>query len=63
MGEVSLAAAGEWEAAIAAAQKAFVTLKSFSSLERQQMLEKLAAGVKARQEAGTRKRGQNLILN
>ena len=50
VGEVSLAAAGEWEAAIAAAQKAFVTFKNFSSLERQQMLEKLAAGVKARQE-------------
>jgi hypothetical protein len=50
VGEVSLAAAGEWEAAIAEAQKAFVTLKAFSSLERQQMLEKLADGVKARQE-------------
>jgi acyl-CoA reductase-like NAD-dependent aldehyde dehydrogenase len=50
VGEVSRAAAGEWEAAITSAQKAFVTLKSFSSLERQRLLEKLAAGVKARQE-------------
>jgi len=50
VGEVSLAGAGEWEAALAAAQKAAVTFKTFSSLERQQMLEKLAAGVRARQE-------------
>jgi acyl-CoA reductase-like NAD-dependent aldehyde dehydrogenase len=50
VGEVSLAGAGEWETAIAAAQRAFVTFKSLSSLERQQMLEKLAAGVKGRQE-------------
>ncbi|MCX5887848.1 MAG: aldehyde dehydrogenase family protein [Deltaproteobacteria bacterium] len=50
VGEVSLAAAGEWDAAITAAQKAFVTFKSFSSLERQQMLEKLATGVENRQE-------------
>jgi acyl-CoA reductase-like NAD-dependent aldehyde dehydrogenase len=50
VGEVSLAGAGEWETAIAAAQTAFVTLKGLSSLERQQMLEKLAAGVKSRQE-------------
>ena len=48
--EVSLAGEAEWEAALAAAQKAASTLKAFSSLERQQMLEKLAAGVKARQE-------------
>ncbi|MGD0827563.1 MAG: aldehyde dehydrogenase family protein [Desulfobaccales bacterium] len=49
--EVSLAGEGEWEAAIAAAQKAASTFrKSFSSLERRQMLEKLAAGVQARQE-------------
>jgi len=49
--EVSLAGEDEWEAAIAAAQKAASTFrKSFSSLERRQMLEKLAAGVKARQE-------------
>ena len=51
VGEVSLAGEGEWEAALAAAQKAAITFKkSFSSLERRQMLEKLAAGVKARQE-------------
>ena len=50
LGEVSLAGEGEWEAALAAAQKAAVTLKNLSSLERQQMLEKLAAGVQARQE-------------
>ena len=50
VGEVSLAGAGEWEAAITAAQKAAVTFKELSSLERQQMLENLAAGVKARQE-------------
>jgi glyceraldehyde-3-phosphate dehydrogenase (NADP+) len=49
--QVSLAGEGEWEAAIAAAQKAATTFKkSFSSLERRQMLEKLAAGVQARQE-------------
>ena len=50
VGEVSLAGEAEWEAALAAAQKAAITLKALSSLERQQMLEKLAAGVKARQE-------------
>ncbi len=50
VGEVSLAGEAEWEAALAAAQKAASTLKALSSLERQQMLEKLAAGVKARQE-------------
>jgi len=50
VGEVSLAGEAEWEAALAAAQKAAVTFKALSSLERQQLLEKLAAGVKARQE-------------
>ncbi len=50
VGEVSLAGEAEWEAAIAAAQKAAVTFKAFSSLERRQLLEKLAAGVKTRQE-------------
>ena len=50
VGEVSLAGEAEWEAALAAAQKAASTLKAFSSLERQQMLENLAAGVEARQE-------------
>ena len=49
--EVSLAGEGEWEAALAAAQQAALTFKkSFSSLERRQLLEKLAAGVTARQE-------------
>jgi len=49
--EVSLAGEGEWEAALAAAQQAALTFKkSFSSLERRQLLEKLAAGVAARQE-------------
>jgi glyceraldehyde-3-phosphate dehydrogenase (NADP+) len=49
--QVYLAGEGEWEAAIAVAQKAAITFKkSFSSLERRQMLEKLAAGVQARQE-------------
>jgi len=50
VGEVSLAGEAEWEAALDAAQKAAITFKAFSSLERQEMLEKLAAGVKARQE-------------
>ncbi len=50
VGEVSLAGESEWEVAIAAAQKAAIAFKAFSSLERQQLLEKLAAGVKARQE-------------
>jgi glyceraldehyde-3-phosphate dehydrogenase (NADP+) len=48
--EVSLAGEAEWEAAIAAAQKAAVILKGFSSLERKSLLEKLAAGVRDRQE-------------
>ena len=50
VGEASLAAEPEWEAAIAAAQKAAIALKALSSLERQEMLAKLASGVKARQE-------------
>jgi acyl-CoA reductase-like NAD-dependent aldehyde dehydrogenase len=50
VGEVSLASEKEWEAALAAAQKAAVTLKAFSSLERRDMLAALAAGVKARQK-------------
>ena len=50
VGQVSPAGEAEWEAAVAAAQKAASTFKALSSLERQQMLEKLAAGVKARQE-------------
>ncbi len=50
VGEVSLAGEPEWEAAVAAAVKAAQAFKAYSSLERQQMLEKLAAGVEARQE-------------
>jgi acyl-CoA reductase-like NAD-dependent aldehyde dehydrogenase len=50
VGEVSLAAENEWETAIASAQKAAITLKGFSSLERRDMLAALAAGVKARQK-------------
>jgi glyceraldehyde-3-phosphate dehydrogenase (NADP+) len=50
VGEVSLAGEAQWEAALAAAQKAAVTFKAHSSLERRELLEKLAAGVKARQE-------------
>jgi acyl-CoA reductase-like NAD-dependent aldehyde dehydrogenase len=50
LGETCLAGPAEWETAIIAAQKAAETFKAFSSLERQQLLAKLAAGVKARQE-------------
>ena len=50
VGEVSLAGAAEWEAAIAAAQEAAVLFRSFSSQERRSLLEKLTAGVRARQE-------------
>jgi acyl-CoA reductase-like NAD-dependent aldehyde dehydrogenase len=50
VGEVTLAADREWEAALAAAQNAAITLKALTSLERREMLAKLAAGVKARQE-------------
>ena len=50
LAEVSLAGEEEWEAALAAAQKAAISFKKFSSLERRQLLEKLAAGVQARQE-------------
>jgi len=50
VGEVSLAGEKEWEAAIAAAQNAAIAFKALSSLERKQMLEKLAAGVKERRE-------------
>ncbi len=49
VGEVSLAGAAEWEAAIVAAEAAAVTLRKLSSLERRQMLEALVAGVKERQ--------------
>lgn len=50
LAEVSLAGAPEWEAAIVAAQEAAKVFRSFSSFERRGLLEKLAAGVKARQE-------------
>jgi acyl-CoA reductase-like NAD-dependent aldehyde dehydrogenase len=50
VGETCLAGPAEWDAAIKAAQKAADTFKAFSSLERQQLLEQLAAGVKTRQE-------------
>jgi acyl-CoA reductase-like NAD-dependent aldehyde dehydrogenase len=50
VGEAALAGAPEWEAALAAAQKAAPVLKAMSSLERRQILEALVAGVKARQE-------------
>lgn len=49
VGEVSLATEREWEAALVAAQKAAVTLKGLSSLERRDLLAVLAEGVKARQ--------------
>jgi acyl-CoA reductase-like NAD-dependent aldehyde dehydrogenase len=49
VGEVSLAGAEEWEAAINAAERAALTMRKLSSLERRQMLEALMAGVKARQ--------------
>ncbi|MBI4795797.1 MAG: aldehyde dehydrogenase family protein [Deltaproteobacteria bacterium] len=50
VGEVCLAGGAEWETAITAAQEAAVVMRKFSSLERRQILEKLVAGVKARQE-------------
>ncbi len=50
VGEVSLAGAAEWEAAIAAAQEAAGLFRSYSSQERRSLLEKLTAGVQARRE-------------
>lgn len=50
VGEVCLAGAPEWDAAITAAQQAAKVLSKFSSFERREMLEKMVAGVKARQE-------------
>ena len=50
LAQVSLAGEEQWEAALAVAQKAAITFKTFSSLERRQLLKKLAAGVEARQE-------------
>jgi acyl-CoA reductase-like NAD-dependent aldehyde dehydrogenase len=49
VGEVSLAGAGEWEAAIQAALQAAVTLRRMSSQERREVLLTLVAGVKAGQ--------------
>jgi acyl-CoA reductase-like NAD-dependent aldehyde dehydrogenase len=49
VGEVSLAGDKEWEQAITAAQRAAETMKKWSSQERRQLLEGLAAGVQARQ--------------
>jgi acyl-CoA reductase-like NAD-dependent aldehyde dehydrogenase len=49
VGEAALAGAGEWEAAINAAEKAAVALRKMSSRERREMLEALRAGVAARQ--------------
>ena len=50
VGEVSLAGEAQWEAAVTAAQTAAAAFKAFSSLERKDLLARLAAGVKARQE-------------
>jgi acyl-CoA reductase-like NAD-dependent aldehyde dehydrogenase len=50
VGEVALAGAGEWEAAITAAEKAAVALRKMSSRERREMLEALGTRVKARQK-------------
>jgi acyl-CoA reductase-like NAD-dependent aldehyde dehydrogenase len=50
VGEVCLAGEREWEQAITAAQEAAAVFKKFSSLERREILEALAAGVKERQE-------------
>jgi len=50
VGQVSLAGEKEWDAALTAAQQAAVTFKAFSSLERRDLLARLAAGVKARQQ-------------
>lgn len=50
VGEVSLAGEAQWEAAVAAAETAAVIFKRLSSLERKDMLAKLAAGVKNRRE-------------
>jgi acyl-CoA reductase-like NAD-dependent aldehyde dehydrogenase len=50
VGEVSLAGPEEWEKAIVATQKAAAVLRTWSSQERRQLLEALAAGVKARRD-------------
>ncbi len=48
VGEFSLAGPKEWEAAMVAAQEAAEVLKKWSSQQRRQLLEAMAAGVKAR---------------
>lgn len=50
VGEVSLAGPEEWEKAIVAAQEAARVLKTWSSQQRRQLLEAMAAGVKARRD-------------
>ena len=50
VGEVSLAGEAQWEAAVTAAQTAAAAFKAFSSMERKDLLARLAAGVKAHQE-------------
>jgi glyceraldehyde-3-phosphate dehydrogenase (NADP+) len=50
VGQVCLAGEGEWDAAIAAAQRTAQAFRKFSSYERREILEALLAGVKARQE-------------
>jgi acyl-CoA reductase-like NAD-dependent aldehyde dehydrogenase len=47
VGEACLAGPGEWEAAITAAERAAVTLRTMSSQERRKVLLALVAGVKA----------------
>jgi acyl-CoA reductase-like NAD-dependent aldehyde dehydrogenase len=50
VGEVCLAGAAEWDAALNAARQAAPVLKAMSSRERREMLAALVAGVKDRQE-------------
>ena len=50
VGEVCLAGPEEWEKAIVAAQEAAQVLKKWSSLQRRQLLEAMAAGVKTRRD-------------
>ncbi|MEJ2071364.1 MAG: aldehyde dehydrogenase family protein [Syntrophobacterales bacterium] len=50
VGEVCLAGPEEWEKAIVAAQEAAQVLKKWSSLQRRQLLEAMAAGVKAKRD-------------
>jgi len=50
VGEVSLAGPKEWDAAMVAAEKAAAVLRKWSSQERRQLLEGMAAGVRARRD-------------